>query len=198
MAADRLTNVVGALTLAVTDAVRHAAETASGHTDAGPAALTILLPAPHGRSIDELRRAVGLTSSGGVRLVDRLVGDGLVERRAGTDARTVLVSLTRRGRRVARATLTARAEAVERILVPLAAGERATLEALVETVLSAHVVDKLQARTTGGWVCRLCDQAACGRDRGACPAATAAASALRSDVTPEPRAGDRRSRGERQ
>ena len=180
MAADRLSNVVGALTLAVNDAVRQAAETASGHTDAGPAALTILLTARHGRSVDELRRAVGLTPSGGVRLVDRLVGDGLVERRPGTDGRSVLVTLTRRGRRVARATLTARAGAIERILAPLDTGQRATLETLVETMLSTHVVEKLRAGTTGGWVCRLCDQAACGRDHGACPAANAAAGVSRS------------------
>ena len=180
---DRLNNVVGALALAVTDAVRQSAEEASGHTDAGPAALTILLTTPHGRSVDELRRAVGLTPSGGVRLVDRLVGDGLVERRPGTDGRSVLVTLTRRGRRIARTTLTARADAIERILAPLDAGQRAMLEGLVETMLGAHVVEKLRAPRTGGWVCRLCDQVACGRDQGKCPAATAAA------ITDRPPAG---------
>jgi MarR family transcriptional repressor of emrRAB len=190
---DRLNNVVGALALAVTDAVRQSAEEASGHTDAGPAALTILLTTPHGRSVDELRRAVGLTPSGGVRLVDRLVGDGLVERRPGTDGRSVLVTLTRRGRHIARTTLTARADAIEHILAPLDAGQRATLEGLVETMLGAHVVEKLRAPRTGGWVCRLCDQVACGRDQGRCPAATAASITDRPALPP-----DRRPRGARQ
>jgi MarR family transcriptional repressor of emrRAB len=178
MPADRLTNLIGAFTLIATDAIGEAVESAAGHTYAAPAALTILLPAGQGRSVDELRRAVGLTPSGGVRLVDRLVADGLVDRRRGRDGRSVLVSLTRRGRRVARAILTARAAAIDRILEPLDATQRGALEAVVAELLGAQAVERIHARTTteprGGWICRLCDQSACGRDRGDCPAANAA------------------------
>jgi DNA-binding MarR family transcriptional regulator len=176
---DRLTNLVGALTLVVADAVRHAVETAAGHSDAAPAALAILQPARHGRSVDELRRAVGLTPSGGVRLVDRLVADRLVQRRPGADGRSVLVTLTPRGRRTVRAILTARAVAIDQILRPLTTEQRADLEELVEELLSGQTVERIEARRSGidypgGWTCRLCDQRACGRDRGTCPTANAA------------------------
>jgi hypothetical protein len=60
-------------------------------------------------------------------------------------------------------------------------------------MLGAHVVEKLRAPRTGGWVCRLCDQVACGRDQGRCPAATAASITDRPALPP-----DRRPRGARQ
>jgi DNA-binding MarR family transcriptional regulator len=179
---DRTTNIVGALVLTVADAVRAAAEAAAQHTDAAPAAITSLLAAPAGRSIDQLRQVVGLTPSGGVRLVDRLVADGLAERRRGTDRRTVVVVLTPRGRRTARAILTARARAVERTLSVLDDDERAVFGDLVERLVAGAARRRYADRVAGeppstGWMCRLCDMVACGRDDGSCPAAAAATDA---------------------
>jgi DNA-binding MarR family transcriptional regulator len=175
---DRVATLFGAMALVAADAMREATEQAAGLSDAAPAALTCLLPVVRGRTIDELRRVVGLTPSGGVRLVDRLVRAGLVTRRSGTDRRTVMVVLTTRGRRVARAVLAARDEALERLLEPLAAADRAVFEALTATILERNVIDRLARRADGdpppgGWTCRLCDQARCGRQRGVCPAAQA-------------------------
>jgi DNA-binding MarR family transcriptional regulator len=183
VAAERVTNLLGAFALAVTDAVRQAGASAAGHTDAMPAALTILLSSPRGRSIDELSRAVALTPSGGVRLVDRMVGAGFVERRPGADARSVRVVLTRRGRGVARSILTARNAVIERLLEPLDREQRSRLETMLESLLGAHATQRIDARRRrqeppGGWMCRLCDQVACGRDHDDCPAANAAATAL--------------------
>ena len=48
-------------------------------------ALSALHGLTGGQSIDALRRVVGLTHSGAVRLVDRLVAAGPAERRAGAD-----------------------------------------------------------------------------------------------------------------
>ncbi len=42
-----------------------------------------------GPSNDQLRRILGLSNPGAVRLVNRLVADGLVERREGRDRRAV-------------------------------------------------------------------------------------------------------------
>ncbi len=188
---DHATNVTGAFALVAADEIRQATAQAAGHTDAAPAALTSLYEAPRGRSVDELRRVVGLTPSGGVRLVDRLVADGYVDRRAGADRRNVIVTLTPRGRRAARAVRGARAEAIEQLLRPLTASERTQLSKLMGKLLGARALERLAERQQGqsppgGWMCRLCDFAACGRDRGACPAAEAVASCSgRARFTPE-------------
>ncbi|MET0144930.1 MAG: hypothetical protein ABW328_09115 [Ilumatobacteraceae bacterium] len=173
---DRVATLFGAMALVAADAMREATERAAGLSDAAPAALACLVPVSAGRSIDELRRVVGLTPSGGVRLVDRLAHAGLAERRPGDDRRTVMVALTPRGRRVAHAVLAARDDALERLLAPLAATDRAALEALTSTILAGNVDERLARRAhgdapLGGWMCRLCDQARCGRPRGICPAA---------------------------
>ena len=77
----RSANLLGALSLAVADAMRRATEDAAGHTSAGPAALVALDQFLDGRTMEDLRRAMGLTGSGAVRLVDRLEADGYVRRR---------------------------------------------------------------------------------------------------------------------
>ena len=48
-----------------------------------PAALNALEGYLGGEPIDTLRQVLGLTHSGAVRLVDRLVAEGLAERRPG-------------------------------------------------------------------------------------------------------------------
>ena len=131
--------------------------------------------------MDELRKVLGLTPSGAVRLVDRLAADGYVERRAGTDGRSLALALTPAGRRVARRVMNARAEALDAVLAPLTAPERATLTRHQREAPSGITRRAIGGPTSGqlpsgGWLCRLCDHGACGRDRGACPAATAAGS----------------------
>ena len=115
------------MALVAADAMREATERTAGLSDAAPAALACLLPVDGGRSIDELRRVVGLTPSGGVRLVDRLAHAGLAERRPGVDKRTVMVVLTARGstRRRSRRARRPRRGPRASLLAPLAATERA-------------------------------------------------------------------------
>jgi DNA-binding MarR family transcriptional regulator len=178
---EHLTNIVGALSLALADAVDAATADASGHTGAAPAALVALLDLLAGRSLDDLRQAIDLTHSGGVRLVDRLVADGLAQRRAGLDARSVSVVLTAKGRRLARRTQAARFAAVEGVLDVLDRSEREQLAAITEKLVGAVVAHRLDARARGelppgGFLCRLCDPVACGRPDGACPALTVAGS----------------------
>jgi len=55
----------------------------------------------------------------------------------------------------------------------LSPAERATLHGLMGTMMATIVRDKTDGVR---WICRLCDLAACGRDEGRCPTATAAAS----------------------
>jgi DNA-binding MarR family transcriptional regulator len=179
---DHLANVLGALVLALDDAVTAAVADATGLTGAAPAALIALHDLLAGRSVDDLRRAVDLTHSGAVRLVDRLVADGLATRRSGADARSLAVVLTARGRRVARDAIDARAAVLHDALGGLDRRERRQLAPLVEQLVTTVVEHRLAARRAGddpagGWLCRQCDPAACGRPDGRCPAATAATAA---------------------
>ena len=86
-----------------------------------PAALAALEGYLGGEPIDALRTVLGLTHSGAVRLVDRLAGAGLAERRAGRDGRCVAVALTPAGERAARALREAREAALEDALAVLSA-----------------------------------------------------------------------------
>ena len=140
------------------------------------AALSALEHFADGCSVDRLRRILGLTSSGTVRLVDRLVAAGEVRRREGPDGRTTSIELTAAGRRAARRVTAARAAVLEDALGDLSPAERDDLERLAARVLEGVV--RQQARARGGestrWICRLCDLQACGRAEGRCPAANAA------------------------
>jgi DNA-binding MarR family transcriptional regulator len=172
-----LTNVLGALALALADGMRDATEAAGGMSGAAPAALVALHQFLGGRTTGDLAQATGLTHSGAVRLVDRLVDAGLVERRPGRDGRSLAIVLTAPGRALSDEITEARAQAVAAALDGLGADERGQLAALVDTLLATVTARRLAARHQGapaGWLCRLCDFASCGRPRGECPAANAA------------------------
>lgn len=173
-------NVLGALSLVVADQLSDAVAAAADQSLTAAAALSALEQFADGCSIDSLRRILGLTSSGTVRLVDRLARAGQVRRREGPDGRTTSIELTAAGRRAARRVTAARAAVLEEALGDLSPAERADFERVAARVLEGVVRRKL-ARAAGGestrWICRLCDLHACGRADGRCPAATTAAAA---------------------
>ena len=173
-------NVLGALSLVVADQMSDAVAAAADQSLTAAAALSALEHFADGCSIDRLRRILGLTSSGTVRLVDRLVAAGEVRRREGPDGRTTSVGFTAAGRRAARRVTAARAAVLEDALADLSPAERADLERLAARVLEGVVRRKLarEAESTR-WICRLCDMDACGRAEGRCPAANAARRRLR-------------------
>jgi DNA-binding MarR family transcriptional regulator len=190
----RLTNLVGALAVAMADRIRQATEGAAGHAAAAPAALVALDEFLDGRTMDHLRLAVGLTPSGAVRLVDRLAEQGLVERRPGADGRSVALVLTGTGRASAAQVRRARANAVGEMLGKLSVRDRQALTRIAERLLTAVTEERLAERArgdlpAGGWLCRLCDAEACGRPEGDCPTATAAAAVAVHTTTliPSPR-----------
>jgi DNA-binding MarR family transcriptional regulator len=171
-------NVLGALALFLTDATADAIE-AAGHADSAAAALSALQQFLDRPTLDQLRRVLGLTPSGAVRLVDRLAADGLVTRGPGDDGRSRSVSLTAKGRRAAERVQAARTKVLERALAELTSRQRAALHSLTTQVLASLARDKVHSGQAGrGWTCRLCDLVACGRPDGLCPAANAARAAL--------------------
>lgn len=176
----RLANLLGALSTGLNDGLHESTTAAAGLDGAAPAALVALLDFIPSGSVEALSQVVGLTHSGAVRLVDRLVVAGFVAREPGSDARSRSVTLTPEGGRRAHRVRTARQEAIARTIEQLTDGERAVLTELCERLIARLTRQRLKRRAAnrtpaGGALCRMCDFAACGRDKGVCPAAQAAA-----------------------
>jgi MarR family transcriptional regulator, negative regulator of the multidrug operon emrRAB len=162
----RTANLLGAHALVVADRMRLAA----GMELSSAAVLSALETFADGASIDQLRRVLGLSHSGGVRIVTRLASQGLVAREPDpADRRAVRLHLTAEGRRAARRVLAARKETLAGLLAPLGTRETADLERLLERLLAAVTDDREAANR----ICRLCDPDVCGHpDR--CPVTQAA------------------------
>jgi DNA-binding MarR family transcriptional regulator len=178
VALDRTGNLLGALALVVADRTADAVDEAAGSSESAAAALSALLHFLDGPSVDLLRQVLGLTSSGTVRLVDRLQAAGYVRRGPGPDGRSTSVLLTAPGRRAAQRISAARAGVLEESLGVLSAAERQELEALIAKVLAGLIRGPGAVR----WLCRMCDTAACGREEGRCPVANA----VRERYLPQP------------
>lgn len=176
---DREANLLGALALVVTDRTSDAIAAAAGQSLTAATALSALYQFLDQPTIDMLRRVLGLTPSGTVRLVDRLAGAGYVTRGPGADGRTRSIRLTRKGQRVAARIAAERAAVLTTALSELTPDERAALPGILDRLLAALVRDKLDRGIGGGWTCRLCDTKACGRPDGLCPAANTAAAFAR-------------------
>lgn len=160
---ERLANLLGVTALAATDRLRTAVENELGRGGSAPAALVHLQAWPGG-SVEALRQVVGLSQPAAVRLVDALVADGLVERRAGADRRTLALQLTPAGTQEASRLLERRADSLRPLLEALKPAEQEALVPLLERLTAALADDRPQALRS----CRLCDRAACATGPG-CP-----------------------------
>ncbi len=152
----RTANLLGALALELGDRMKAASKERLGQGGETPAALTTIGHAP-GLSVDTLSRILGLTHSGGVRLLDRLTSEGLVERRPGQDGRTLALHLTEKGTRLRRELIDCRTAPVEAALAKLSARDLQRLHAIVDKLLFTMCEGEIHAYS----ICRLCDDAAC-------------------------------------
>jgi DNA-binding MarR family transcriptional regulator len=168
-------NLLGALSLAVTGRMLEGGEVTARLGPSAAPALVALSSWLDGGSIQQLRVVLDLTHSGAVRLVDRLESDGLVERRAGTDGRTVALGVTDRGAELAATVRAERAAAVEGVLAALGPDDRRVLEGVLEDLLGGVA----RGPAPPGRICRLCDAVACGHYEGRCPVTESAAAARR-------------------
>jgi DNA-binding MarR family transcriptional regulator len=153
---DRTANLLGTLALAVTDRIEAVARETLDRAGETPAAVVVIGYGP-GLSNDKLRRILGLSHPGAVRLVDRLVDDALVERRPGRTKRDVALHLTPRGERARLKLLKGRLAAVRSLIEPLTPGEQETLAALIHKALAAIGTCEMERYT----LCRLCDDRVC-------------------------------------
>jgi DNA-binding MarR family transcriptional regulator len=153
-------NVIGAWVLHMADAVLSAVE------DSGPApreAAALVLVATHpGCGIDWLRGRLGLTQSGTVRLVDRLVAEHWLVRGETSTRRSVQLYVTEAGQRQVDRVLGGRGETLGRLLAPLTAEEQQVLAGLATRMLRQADRDRCAADRA----CRLCNWPSC---EPACP-----------------------------
>ena len=176
MPLDRPANLLGALSLVITDRTADAMASAGGRPETAAAALSALLHFLDQPSVDRLRQVLGLTSSGTVRLLDRLEESGYVRRGPGADGRSVAVSLTESGLAAAGQVAAARAEVLDGALAALSARERADFGLLAGKVLAGLIRGPGATR----WICRLCDTGTCRAAAGGCPVGNAARDRYRS------------------
>jgi DNA-binding MarR family transcriptional regulator len=153
----KLENVVGALALAIADEVLHGAHEQAPEPGPAAAALTMIGHVPS-LTIERLRRALRLSHPGAVRLIDRLVSEGLVVRlQSAEDRRAVALHLTEAGEIACEAILSGRQKRIARALQVLSREERESFGKIAEKFLSSFVQDLDQAYS----VCRLCDPKTC-------------------------------------
>ncbi len=152
----RTTNLLGALVLGLMDQLVPGLEATCGHRGGGPAALVSLGVYP-GVSIDGLRQVLQLSHPGTVRLIDRLEADGFVERRAGSDGRSVALFLTEAGIQARSRLLNERRQPLATVLAGLSQTEQQQLLPLLEKLLTRLTQTEQQSQA----ICRLCEEEVC-------------------------------------
>ena len=147
---------MGALGLAVADRIAEIALEVLDRAGETPAAL-VVIGYGLGPSNDQLRRILGLSHPGMVRLVDRLVADELVERQVGRDRRAVALFLTQKGHEARETLLAGRLAAIKSMLSPLGAEEEESLGLLLSRILAGLPSSDLERCH----LCRMCDDRVC-------------------------------------
>lgn len=153
---NRTANLLGVVALAVADRIEDTARDILRHAGETPAAL-VVIGYGLGPSNDQLRRILGLSHPGTVRLVDRLVADGLVERREGRDKRAIALYLSERGAALREKLLKGRLAVIRPLLEPLTDAEQETFAGLLHKMLSSMETTDWERYT----LCRLCDDRVC-------------------------------------
>lgn len=153
---DRTANLLGVVGLDVAGRIESMAREVLGRAGETPAAL-VVIGYGTGLSIDRLRHILGLSHPGAVRLVDRLVADGLVERREGRDKRSVALFLSDKGAALREDLLVGRLSAIRPLLSPLDEAEHQVFAGLLHKILSSLETTAVERRM----LCRLCDPRVC-------------------------------------
>lgn len=149
-------NALAAWTVLAADAMDAAQLAVAELPERSVAALVLVRNRP-GSSVDWLHRRLGITQSGAVRLVDRLVMLGLLRREKSPGRKEVALHVTARGEARLQRALRARATAMESLIESLSAAEQKQLADLVGKSLAGGT----RRREEADEACRLCDWDAC-------------------------------------
>jgi MarR family transcriptional regulator, negative regulator of the multidrug operon emrRAB len=162
MAHPRADNILGALVLSLSDGIKETTEQQLAMRGEAAAAVVSIGNSP-GNSIGWLSKTLMLSHSGTVRLLDKLVHEGLVERnRVELDAREASLHLTNSGERKMLAILKSRHDCLDTALDALTKQEQLLFCKLSEKILAAISRDE-----RGDAMCRLCEESVCPQNR--CP-----------------------------
>jgi DNA-binding MarR family transcriptional regulator len=158
----RTANLLGALSLAITDRLLVELKEHSRQNDTSASALNVIGYA-EGCTNGQLGAALQLSHSATVRLLDKLSEAGFVDVRRGLDKRSVAIFLTAAGRDRARSVVQTRNHALAELVALLVPEQRDQLNAIAETLLEKMT----QAPADALHICRLCDERICPQDQ--CP-----------------------------
>jgi MarR family transcriptional regulator, negative regulator of the multidrug operon emrRAB len=152
----RTANLLGALACEIAARLDERLKKHPNESDSAAAALNVI-GFYEGCSNNALSRALKLSHTTTVRLIDKLAAYGLVERRQAADRRAVSLFLTKRGRERAQAVVQDRCVALGEIVDALGERQRAQFDRLAETLLRSLTTSADEA----DHICRLCDDSAC-------------------------------------
>jgi DNA-binding MarR family transcriptional regulator len=158
----RTANLLGALACEIAERLDERLKKHPNESDSAAAALNVI-GFYEGCSNNALSRALKLSHTTTVRLIDKLAAQGLVERRQAADRRAVSLSLTKHGRAQARAVVKDRSATLGEIVDALSERQRGQFDKLAEILLRSLTTSAEEA----DHICRLCDDSACPPD--ACP-----------------------------
>jgi MarR family transcriptional regulator, negative regulator of the multidrug operon emrRAB len=152
----RTANLLGALAGEIADRIEREGKLHPNETSSATAALNVI-GFYEGCSNGALSRALGLSHTATVRLVDKLELSGLVRSERGADKRAVALRLTRHGRESAPAVVHDRCLRLGDLIEVLTPRQRRQLDDIAEALLKSMV----KAAQDADHICRLCDGAAC-------------------------------------
>lgn len=152
----RTANLLGALAGEIAERMERQGKLHPNETSSATAALNVI-GFYEGCSNGALSRALGLSHTATVRLVDKLELAGLVHSETGVDKRSVALRLTDLGRQRARTVIHERCLRLGDFIDVLTPQQRRQLDDIAETLLKSMV----EAAQDADHICRLCDGAAC-------------------------------------
>lgn len=152
----RTANLLGAFVLLARDRMQSGLASDLEAGESGQAAILTIGTRP-GRTIDALRRTLGITHSAAVRLVENAVRQGLVAKRPGPDRRSASLALTARGERLFAKLTASRHAVMEELLSVLTHGQRRNLAEALEVMLTGTA----ETRDDAHRICRFCDHGVC-------------------------------------
>ena len=150
-------NILGTLAVVIQDRVEGAWQS---ELDLSPmaAAAVIQTESLPGCSIEQVANRIGLSHSATVRVIDKLVERGFIEKdRARKDARQQSLSLSKAGKRLAEQLHAVRNDVTDSLLSGMDQGQVAALHQTVCRILNKSVTSNIE----GDVVCRVCDERRC-------------------------------------
>lgn len=158
---DQTLNLLGALAVGLCDV--QVSKMCDEDLDAAQVGALLAVHFGPQSSVGDVAVVLDLTHSGAVRVIERLVSNGLVRRQRGPDRRRAALLCTPAGEQRACQAIADRQRSLDHVLSGLTTDEISHLHEISRKILEA-----LPANEKQGWhICRYCSQAQCAKS--GCP-----------------------------